>query len=160
MGTLMTAYGTELQRMGVDPRTKGDPASNYNLFRGFLQEALMEHLQDTKKPATPDDILGPIMQKLRAQTTSESMFKRFFGSTDYSYQQWHRPLPEEVPQEFIDKARREVESRGYTATDDQIRKQYTRSRFQELTGTTEKPAAKGGKLEGAKGGGPPEPGPE
>jgi hypothetical protein len=131
MSLLWHDYGGQLNGMGVRRDDLNNPKSNYNHFLGTLQEALAEWPADHGgKPATPDDIRGPIWEQLRAGHAA-----RFYG-TDYHYLQWQMPAVGEVPAEYADKVTADVIKAGLPQpSQQQIWRAYRRELFQQIMKT-------------------------
>ncbi len=133
MSIIRTAFSTQLDAMGVDPKQKSDPQSNYNHFTGSLQEALQEWQQDHGKPAKYEDIIGPIFKQLQTQTMAHHWYG--LDSQDYGYKKYVKPTMEQIPQDFRDTVVNEAAKKGkLTPTDSEIYRYYLREEYIKLFG--------------------------
>lgn len=135
MSIIRTAYSTQLDAMGVDPKQKSDPQSNYNHFTGSLQEALQEWQQDHGKPAKYEDIIGPIFKQLQTQTMAHHWYG--LDSQDYGYKQYVKPTMEQIPQDFRDTVVNQAAKEGkLTPSDSEIYRYYLREEYIKLFGAS------------------------
>ena len=136
MSIYQTAFPSQLDAMGVKKSERNDPDSAYNHFVGALQESLQTWQEDhNHKPASYEDVTGPIFKDLIAkQSVSRSLFHPF-TTEDYSFKQFQKPLPTEVPEEFKSRALSDAMKGGAVApSDDQIYRTYLRMQYMKLFG--------------------------
>ena len=135
MSVLQTAFPSQLDAMQVKKADHNDPDSVYTHFVGSLQESLQTWREDHGKPAGYDDIIGPIFKDLMSkQDVSRSLFHPF-TTEDYSFKQFQKPLPTEVPEAFRTKAVNDVvKAGGVNPSDDQIYRAYLRMEYIKLFG--------------------------
>ena len=138
MSVLQTAFPNQLEAMSVRHTDRNDPDSPYTHFTGSLQEALQTWQEDHGKPAGYDDIIGPIFKDLMAkQSVSRSLFHPF-TTEDYSFKQFQKPLPTEVPEAFRTKATNDaIKAGGVNPSDDQIYRAYLRMEYIKLFGKSD-----------------------
>lgn len=135
MSILQTAFGTQLAAMGVDRTQRNDPQSNYNHFTGSLQEALEQWQIDHKKPATYEEITGPIFKQLQNQAMSHHYL--WHDTQDYAYKQYVKPTMEEIPQDFRDTIVNEATKQGKPVpSDTELYQYYLREEYIKLFGAS------------------------
>ena len=135
MSVLRTAFPTALDAMGIRETAddKANPDSPLVHFTGALQESMAEWSADHGgKPPDYEAITGPIFKQLTAKQTSHGYL---WDSQDYSFKQFQKPLPTEVPQSYVDQVTSDVvKGGGNIPTQDQVYRAYLRDQFKTLFG--------------------------
>jgi hypothetical protein len=138
MSVLQTAFPSQLEAMNVRRADRNDPDSDWTHFNGALQESLQTWQEDHGKPAGYDDIIGPIFKDLMSKQAVSRSFMHPFTTEDFSFKQFQKPLPTEVPESFRTKATNDaVKAGGVNPSDDQIYRAYLRMEYIKLFGKSD-----------------------